>query len=195
MPQPRHRCGVLWSQPRAPCARPYAWRLDTPRAGRPPRWDAPTWPPTPAYRLPGWGVPPSPPTHGSPPLACARPNAGRQAPPEAAATQERRLEAVACTPWLGGNAHHVTTDTMVVLPDARFTTPRSSPTLAYWITLSAWKRSVGGMVRPSALAVLRLITSSNLIGRSTGRSAGFAPFRILSTYVAVRRKRSSRCAP
>ena len=41
---------------------------------------------------------------------------------------------------------------------------------------------VGGMVRPSALAVLRLITSSNLVGCCTGRSAGFAPFSILSTY-------------
>jgi hypothetical protein len=30
------------------------------------------------------------------------------------------------------------------------------------------------MVRPSALAVLRLITSSNLVGRTTGRSAGAA---------------------
>ncbi len=38
------------------------------------------------------------------------------------------------------------------------------------------------MVRPSALAVLRLMTSSNFVGCSTGRSAGLAPFRILSTY-------------
>src|SRR5215207_176098 len=34
---------------------------------------------------------------------------------------------------------------------------------------------VGGIVTPSALAVLRLITSSNLVGCSTGRSDGFAP--------------------
>jgi hypothetical protein len=33
--------------------------------------------------------------------------------------------------------------------------------------------------RPSALAVLRLITNSNLVGRSTGRSEGWAPFTIL----------------
>jgi hypothetical protein len=32
-------------------------------------------------------------------------------------------------------------------------------------------------VRPSALAVLRLITNSNLVGCKTGRSAGFSPFR------------------
>jgi hypothetical protein len=39
----------------------------------------------------------------------------------------------------------------------------------------------GGIVRPSALAVFRLMTSSNLVGCSTGKSAGFAPFKILST--------------
>ena len=38
----------------------------------------------------------------------------------------------------------------------------------------------GGIVRPSAYAVLRFITSSNFVGCSTGRSAGFAPLRILS---------------
>ena len=37
------------------------------------------------------------------------------------------------------------------------------------------------MVRPSAWAVLRLMTSSNVVGCSTGRSAGLVPFRILST--------------
>jgi hypothetical protein len=52
---------------------------------------------------------------------------------------------------------------------------------AYRITSSAWKRSVGGMVIPSAWAVFRLRTSSNFVGCSTGRSAGLAPFRILST--------------
>ena len=46
------------------------------------------------------------------------------------------------------------------------------------------------MGRPSVLAVLRLMTSSNFVGCSTGRSAGWAPFRILSTYVAARRKLS-----
>ena len=38
--------------------------------------------------------------------------------------------------------------------------------------------SVGGTVRPSALAVLRLITNSNLVDCMTGRSAGFSPLRI-----------------
>src|SRR5262245_11021800 len=55
------------------------------------------------------------------------------------------------------------------------------------ITSSARASRVGGTSRPSALAVLRLITSSNFVGCSTGRSAGLAPLRILSTYSAARR--------
>jgi hypothetical protein len=51
----------------------------------------------------------------------------------------------------------------------------------YSITSSARARIEGGIVSPSAFAVLRLTTSSNLVGCWTGRSAGFAPFRILST--------------
>src|SRR5262249_11784775 len=45
------------------------------------------------------------------------------------------------------------------------------------ITSSARASSVCGISRPSALAVLRLITSSNLAGCRTGRSEGLAPFR------------------
>jgi len=50
----------------------------------------------------------------------------------------------------------------------------------YSITSSARASSDGGIVRPSALAVLMLMMSSNLVGCSTGRSEGVAPFRILS---------------
>jgi len=39
----------------------------------------------------------------------------------------------------------------------------------------------GEIVRPNAFAVLRLISSSNLVGCSTGRSLGLEPFKILST--------------
>src|SRR5580704_9223 len=46
------------------------------------------------------------------------------------------------------------------------------------ITSSATASSVGGMARPSAFAVLRLITNSNLVGCMTGRSAGFSPLSI-----------------
>src|SRR5215471_2409500 len=43
------------------------------------------------------------------------------------------------------------------------------------------KRSkVGEISRPGALAVLRLMTNSNLLGRSMGSSPGFAPERIRS---------------
>jgi Transposase domain (DUF772) len=52
---------------------------------------------------------------------------------------------------------------------------------SYSINSSARATSAGAMVRPIALAVLELITSTNLVGCSTGRSAGFAPLRILST--------------
>jgi hypothetical protein len=43
-------------------------------------------------------------------------------------------------------------------------------------------------VRPRALAVLRLMISSNLVGCSIGRSAALAPLRILVTNVALRRQ-------
>ncbi len=56
--------------------------------------------------------------------------------------------------------------------------PERSWGTAYSITLSALPSSNGGMVTPSALAVLRLITSSNLVGCCTGSSVGFAPLRI-----------------
>ena len=52
---------------------------------------------------------------------------------------------------------------------------------SYSITSSARASKEGGTVRPSALAVLRLITNSNLVGCSTGRSEGLVPLRILST--------------
>src|SRR5450759_885596 len=49
------------------------------------------------------------------------------------------------------------------------------------ITSSALVSSVGGTVRPSALAVLTLMANSNLVGTCTGSSAGFAPWRMRST--------------
>jgi hypothetical protein len=49
----------------------------------------------------------------------------------------------------------------------------------YSITSSARARSVGGTSMPSARAVGRLMTNSNLVDCTTGRSAGLAPLRIL----------------
>jgi hypothetical protein len=48
------------------------------------------------------------------------------------------------------------------------------------ITSSARASSVGGTSRPSNFAVGRLMASSYFEACSTGRSAGFVPFRILS---------------
>src|SRR5207253_1357510 len=49
------------------------------------------------------------------------------------------------------------------------------------ITSSARASRLSGTVRPIALAVLRLITSSYLVGACTGRSPGFSPLRMRST--------------
>jgi hypothetical protein len=54
-------------------------------------------------------------------------------------------------------------------------------TAIHSMTSSARASNAGGIVTPSAFAVLRLMTSWNLVGSSTGRSPGRAPFRILST--------------
>jgi hypothetical protein len=47
------------------------------------------------------------------------------------------------------------------------------------------------MVKPRALAALELITRSYFVGRTTDRSAGFSPLRILPVYV-LRRRRNER---
>src|SRR5215470_2762428 len=63
------------------------------------------------------------------------------------------------------------------------------------ITSSARSRKDSGIVRPIALAVVRLTTRSNFVGCSTGMSAALAPPRILSTRSAARRNRSGMFAP
>ena len=59
--------------------------------------------------------------------------------------------------------------------------------LYHSITSSARASSIAGIVMPSALAVVRFTTRSNLIGCSTGISAGREPRRTLSTSSAARR--------
>src|SRR5262249_33065664 len=49
------------------------------------------------------------------------------------------------------------------------------------ITSSARASTLAGSSRPSAFAVLRLTTSSYLVGACTGKSAGFSPLRMRST--------------
>src|SRR5262249_48220918 len=51
------------------------------------------------------------------------------------------------------------------------------------ITSSVSASNVGGIASPSALAVLRLTTSSSLFTCSTGNSAGLTPLRIRPVYV------------
>nr|QIP07855.1 diguanylate cyclase [Bradyrhizobium symbiodeficiens] len=65
----------------------------------------------------------------------------------------------------------------------------------YSITSSARTSNEGGTVRPSALAVFMLITSSNLVGLSTGNSEGLVPLSILSTMLPARRIRSLASTP
>src|SRR6516164_1438646 len=65
--------------------------------------------------------------------------------------------------------------------DVRFVPKADSSTAAkipYSISSSASDRNDAGTVNPSALAVVRLMTNSNLFSRSIGRSLGFAPLRI-----------------
>src|SRR6266705_5933299 len=77
---------------------------------------------------------------------------------------------------------------------ARQTADERAP-LHHWMISSARCSSDRGIVSPSALAVLRLITSSNFVGCSTGRSPGLAPLRILSTCPPARRSTSKVLGP
>src|SRR5215471_17379993 len=52
------------------------------------------------------------------------------------------------------------------------------PVALHSITSSAMASRFGGILMPRVLTVLRLITSSNLVGKRTGRSIGFSPLRI-----------------
>src|SRR5262249_20460974 len=63
------------------------------------------------------------------------------------------------------------------------------------ITSSARTSNDDGTSMPSCLAVLALITSSYLVGACTGRSAGFSPLRMRSTYPAARRYWSAKSGP
>src|SRR5262244_4152476 len=76
-----------------------------------------------------------------------------------------------------------------------FRSPGKSQCATYWMISSTRANNDGGIVNPSALAVLRLMTSSNVVGCSTGRSPGLAPLKILSTYEAARRSTSERMGP
>jgi hypothetical protein len=63
----------------------------------------------------------------------------------------------------------------------RATDQRNEIAPPHSITSSATAINVVGMVMPSAFAVFKSITSSNLVGRWTGRSPGFSRLRMRST--------------
>src|SRR5262245_2526778 len=66
-------------------------------------------------------------------------------------------------------------------PRRRAAEQRDECAPSHSITSSARASTLAGRSRPSALAALRLITSSYLVGACTGRSAGFSPLRTRST--------------
>jgi hypothetical protein len=66
-------------------------------------------------------------------------------------------------------------------PRSRTAEQRDELAPSHSITSSARASSMGGISSRSALAVLRLIANSNLVGCSTGKSAGLVPLKILWT--------------
>jgi hypothetical protein len=81
---------------------------------------------------------------------------------------------------LGGRSGHPQIARRVRILTLSVISPPSIAALrkVYSITSSARTSNDDGTSRPSAFAVLRLITSSNVAGCMTGRSAAFVPFRI-----------------
>src|SRR5262249_36655486 len=63
-------------------------------------------------------------------------------------------------------------------PRRRAAEQRDEVAAPHSITSSARPSSVGATSKPSVLAVWALITSSNLVDCTTGRSAGFSPLRM-----------------
>src|SRR5262245_54261055 len=59
------------------------------------------------------------------------------------------------------------------------------PFVGYSITSSAVASNLSGTVRPSILAVEALMTSSNLLDCTTGKSAGLAPLSIRPAYTPI----------
>src|ERR1700738_2356417 len=62
--------------------------------------------------------------------------------------------------------------------DGRPAEKRDEVASCHSITSSAVASRVGGTARPSILAVEALMTNSNLVDCTTGKSAGFAPLRM-----------------
>src|SRR5262249_18574076 len=80
-------------------------------------------------------------------------------------------------------------------PRGRAAEQRDERATLHSITSSARASSVGGISRPSAFATIRLTTRSNLVGCSTGMSAGLVPRKILSTKSPPRLNWSRKLGP
>src|SRR5215472_9300233 len=80
-------------------------------------------------------------------------------------------------------------------PRGRAAEQRDEVAPPHSITSSAVPRRLAGSSIPRVFAVLRLITSWNLVGACTGRPAIFSPLRIRSTYRAAPRNCSIRSGP
>src|SRR5262245_31061200 len=80
-------------------------------------------------------------------------------------------------------------------PRRRAAEQRDELAALHSITSSAATSSLSGTVRPSILAVEALMTSSNLLDCTTGKSAGFAPLSIRPAYTPMWRYASTRLAP
>jgi hypothetical protein len=66
---------------------------------------------------------------------------------------------------------------------------------AYSITSSARAEIIGGTSMPSAFAVFKLMTNSNLVVWTTGKSVTLAPLRIFPAYTPDCRNASERLVP
>jgi hypothetical protein len=131
------------------------------------------------------GRPSSPPL---PPLPKAAVNARRQQTASAeipiASDAQLRHTSRGFLPWRFSDAGpRVRGAAIMGRHPKTFTQPDSCAAASgcYSITSSARASSEAGTAIPSDFAVLRLITISNLVGCSTGRSDGFVPLRILPT--------------
>ena len=93
----------------------------------------------------------------------------------------RTTESSDATPLAKYKAHSPVTCARRDRPRRRTAEQRDEVAAVHSITSSARASSEGGTSRPSALAVLRLITSSNVVGCSIGSWPGLLPLRILST--------------
>ena len=109
---------------------------------------------------------------------------GLQARPKAGA--QRTLEGVAWTPWLGWECPvvcgWVPPSTATPFLFSLMHAPRHLPAPVHTPIGSPRPPETArseGVVSRRAWAVFRLITNSNFVGCSTGRSAGFAPFQNL----------------